>query len=387
MLTSMDNRIGRGSRGERGQVMIWVALFFVVFLAVIAIVVDVGFWLSDRRDAQNDADAMALAAAQELPNTLAATDIVYEWAALNNVSADEVEKIEFEDGNGNLCSSCNASLVRVFVTRDSEIFMSQVFGILDAQVAVKAAAVIKPLSGVCPFPWAIEGDPAGSASNFWGLTPGQELFVFQESGQSGFETPGNFGALAVLGSGDRIYRDTISGAACSGAGEGCATDDSNVCYDTLCGSDANLQLSENETLSCSTQTGALGSTTLKALVERYYPDADDECDAPSYSTAGALYKNVEVCEDRLGGMFIIDSFPDSGSSEDVQVLGIAWFYISGWDRWGGTGDGETGAPPPYDGIPDLGYVWGYLTDVTAADIWDLEGIVNPFAPVVGVLVE
>ena len=388
MLRSMDKRIGSGSRGERGQVMIWTALFFFVFLAVIAIVVDVGFWLSDRRDAQNDADAMALAAAQELPDTLAATDIVYEWAALNNVSADEVERIEFEDANGNLCSSCNASLVRVFVKRDSVIFMSQVFDVFSAQVAVKAAAVIKPLSGVCPFPWAIEGDPTQSAANFWGLTPGETMFVFQESGQTGFNTPGNFGALAVLGSGDRIYRDTISGAACSGAGEGCATDANNICYDTLCGSDAELQLAPGETLSCSTQTGALGSTTLKALVERYYPDADQECDAPSYSTSGALYNGVTACEDRLGGMFIIDSFPASGSSEDVQVLGIAWFYISGWDRWGGTGDGENGAPqPPADGIPDGGYVWGYLTDVEAAEIWDLEGIANPFAPVVGVLVE
>ncbi len=142
MLTSMDKRTYGGSRGERGQVMIWIALFFIVFLAVIAIVVDVGFWLSDRRDAQNDADAMALAAAQELPDTLAATDIVYEWAALNNVSADEVERIEFEDANGNLCSSCNASLVRVFVKRDSVIFMSQVFDVFGAEVAVKAAAVI-----------------------------------------------------------------------------------------------------------------------------------------------------------------------------------------------------------------------------------------------------
>ena len=77
----------------------------------------------------------------------------------------------------------------------------------------------------------------------------------------------------------------------------------------------------------------------------------------------------------------------SSTPSRTRVLGIAWFYISGWDRWGGTGDGETDAPPPYDGIPDAGYVWGYLTDVTAADIWNLEGIVNPFAPVVGVLVE
>ena len=394
MLTSIVEKIARAfaSMGERGQVLIWVAFFFIIFLGAIVVVVDVGFWLSDRRDAQNDADAMALAAAQELPDTAAATAIVYEWAAANNVAPAEVEKIEFEDADGNPCSG-SCSLVRVWVMRNSSILMAQVLNITDVTVRTKAAAIVKPASGVCPFPWAVVGpDPSLGAAGLWGLTAG-DGFVFQDSGSGGFVTPGNFGALAVLGNGDSIYRATITGEACAEDGIACGADDTNVCYEALCDTakDPTLQLGPGDTLSCSTQTGALGGTTEKALFERYVPLADDECDAQSYFEAITVFTNNTVCREgktsRLGGMFIIDAFPEGGQSSDVQVLGIAWFYISGWDSWGGTGDGETGAPPPYDGIPDGGYVWGYLTDVEAAEIWDLEGIANPFAPVVGVLVE
>lgn len=378
MLTSMVKRMASAFKEERGQVLIWVAGFFILFLGIVAIVVDVGFWLSDRRNAQNQADALALAGAQELPfGTDAATAIVYEWASANNLPADQVEKIEFEDANGNPCSGTNCSLVRVFVKRESGILMAQVLDIFSASVRVKAAAIIKPLSGVCPFPWAIPAvNPALGADGLWGLSPGS-MYVFQDSD---FETPGNFGALAVLGQGDRIYRDTISGVACE-EGVSCESDDTNVCFDTLCGSDAELTLAPGDSLSCSTQTGSLGGTTEDALIERYSPNADAECDAQTFFQASIVFNSIPACQDRLGAIFIIDAFPASGSSEDVQVLGVAWFYISGWDRWSPKGDGDL------DGIPNTGFVWGYLTGRQAADIWNFNSIVSPFAPVVGVLVE
>ena len=382
-MTSIVERIARAfaSKGERGQVLIWVAFFFIIFLAAIVVVVDVGFWLSDRRDAQNDADAMALAAAQELPDTAAARAVVDEWAIYNNAAGD-VEKVEFEDGDGNACSG-SCALVRVWVKRNSSILMAQVLNITEVTVRTKAAAIVKPVSGVCPFPWAVVGpNPEQGAAGLWGLSPG-DGFVFQDSGQGGWTTPGNFGALAVLGNGDRIYRDTITGEACAEEGIACGADDTNVCYETLCDTakDADLTLAPGDTLSCSTQTGSLGGTTETALLERYSPDADDECDAQSYFEAIIVFSNNTVCQDRLGGMFIIDAFPDSGSSQDVQILGIAWFYISGWDRWSPKGDGDL------DGSPDAGYVWGYITDKPAANIWDLGDFISPFAPLVAVLVE
>ncbi len=50
------------SRGQRGQILVLAVGVLIMSLGVIMISVDVGWWLRDKRDAQNDADAIALAA-------------------------------------------------------------------------------------------------------------------------------------------------------------------------------------------------------------------------------------------------------------------------------------------------------------------------------------
>ena len=52
---------------EKGQVLILFALMMSVLLIFVVMVVDVGFFLEKRRDAQNVVDAAALAGSQELP--------------------------------------------------------------------------------------------------------------------------------------------------------------------------------------------------------------------------------------------------------------------------------------------------------------------------------
>jgi hypothetical protein len=66
--TTVTNlRSGRGkAQGESGQVLILWILAATVILAIGAIVVDVGLWLTERRNAQMAADFAALAAASEL---------------------------------------------------------------------------------------------------------------------------------------------------------------------------------------------------------------------------------------------------------------------------------------------------------------------------------
>ncbi len=53
--------------GEKGAVVIIVAMFIVIFMLVTALVVDVGSLYEDRRWLQTVADSAALAGAQELP--------------------------------------------------------------------------------------------------------------------------------------------------------------------------------------------------------------------------------------------------------------------------------------------------------------------------------
>jgi Flp pilus assembly protein TadG len=87
-VTRGDERSGRPSdEGERGATMVLVALFAVVLLGVTAIVVDIAYAKGERREAQNAADAAALAAAQELDGQTGqitrAVNRAMEYAALN----------------------------------------------------------------------------------------------------------------------------------------------------------------------------------------------------------------------------------------------------------------------------------------------------------------
>ena len=54
-------------RSDRGQATVLTVIFLVVLIGMGALVLDLGSWFREQRDTQSDADAAALAAAQELP--------------------------------------------------------------------------------------------------------------------------------------------------------------------------------------------------------------------------------------------------------------------------------------------------------------------------------
>ena len=77
--------------GERGQVLVMTVLFVTVFLGLVALVVDVGYFYAQRRQVQNAADEAALAAAWELSyadSSADATAAALEYAAANGYTAD-----------------------------------------------------------------------------------------------------------------------------------------------------------------------------------------------------------------------------------------------------------------------------------------------------------
>jgi hypothetical protein len=109
-----------------------------------------------------------------------------------------------------------------------------------------------------------------------------------------------------------------------------------------------------------------------------------------------------ICHNRLIAIPIIESFPSSGSSEDIMVLGIATFAIAKWDRKAGWGDalgtdslgtdspaGACGEPALDSGYP-CGMVWGYLlhgVDAPGALLQRISQNDNPLAPNMIALVE
>jgi hypothetical protein len=58
-------------RGESGSILVLFSIFLTLFLLCCAIVIDVGYWWANAKKAQIAADACALAAAHELPQTYA----------------------------------------------------------------------------------------------------------------------------------------------------------------------------------------------------------------------------------------------------------------------------------------------------------------------------
>ena len=138
LLSSVRRSLGLG-RSERGQVLVLAAASMVAVLGLAGLAIDGGFFAHAHRDAQNDADAMALAGVRELPTTADATTEALNWGGLNDVASGEVQSIAF-DTNCDGGSETNTITVRL--ERTQETFLARVFGINDGAVGVCAAAKI-----------------------------------------------------------------------------------------------------------------------------------------------------------------------------------------------------------------------------------------------------
>lgn len=360
MLKTLRRVLSGHREGERGQMLIMALLLMVVGLGAIVVSVDAGYWLRDRRDAQNDADAAALAGAQELPDTVAAEDAVYSWAAQNGLEAADVREIQFEDRN----ADGEMDLVRVRVRRGSDALMAQVFGVGDPDVGATAAAATVYVEGACIMPWGIiAGNP--DPEDHYGLVDlyGEDhLYIFQLSGEFADDSPGNFGAISVYGEGKNVYKESILGS-CEVKNNACTSDPMVFVNETLSG--------------CTSEPGGGGAITANTLDERYAPSMDDECDAASYEEAIALASPGSGCLERAVPIAIISSLPGQGSG-DITVYGIATFYIADWSK------SRTCFP---DGR--CGYVWGYLLNnvpAVSAQVAFTEEFI-PFAPTGVALVE
>ena len=80
---------------ERGQALVLFTLLLAVLVMFMVLVIDGGFFMVERRQAQNVVDAAALAGAQELPDDpAAAADVARQYAVLNDFDPDDLT-IEF----------------------------------------------------------------------------------------------------------------------------------------------------------------------------------------------------------------------------------------------------------------------------------------------------
>lgn len=132
----------RRLRDDRGTALAFVVVFMVVFLGVMALVIDWGSWFTEQRHLQAAADAATMAAAQDLPNTATASTTATSYAA-NNVTGLDTWAPSFP----------NTNTIDVVLTKKSNGIFSKFLGIESMNVHAHARAIVgapKSLKFVAP---------------------------------------------------------------------------------------------------------------------------------------------------------------------------------------------------------------------------------------------
>ncbi|MDI6858747.1 MAG: hypothetical protein QME71_10590 [Dehalococcoidia bacterium] len=345
-LRGMRSLIRKGLRRERAQILTLTAVLVTAVMGFTALAVDMGIFMRDLRDAQNDVDAAVLAGAQELlsdpPNTAAAADKAREWATRNGVQPEHFDCCTFSDANGDGVTDT----ISARVDRSSGTFFARVLGLTSLPVEREATARVVHSAGGPICPWGILGDPNDldpSDGTYLGVEPG-EVYVMKT--MTGLQVEGNFRILDLGQTGTNGYVALIMA--------GCVTEDANVWR-------------EGDDIVTNTKPGNVGQPTRKALNDYYEYEKSDGisdpmgygwCDVefeldPTDPTRGTVTGAYNPYEDgvregcdrnpitngmgRVAMIPIIDHLP-SGSSEPVTIIGIASMYVAFWDRTGPPSD-------------------------------------------------
>ena len=163
------NRFQRLRRDESGMSYVFVGLSMIAFVSAGALAIDVGMLMTARNQAQNSADAGALAAATALAfddfddrtaSGPAVTNAI-DAAHANTVMAGQVsvtpDDVEFLVGTGGINNRVRVTVYR-HASRDNPLstLVARVFGVNQASVAAVAAAEASPANAVkCPLPFTI----------------------------------------------------------------------------------------------------------------------------------------------------------------------------------------------------------------------------------------
>ena len=121
----------RRARDDRGAALAFVVVFMVVFLGVMALVIDWGSWFTEQRHLQAAADAATMAGAQDLPDTGTASSTATTYAA-NNVTGLNSWTPSFP----------NTYTIDVTLTKDSDAIFAKFLGIDSMNVNAHARAVV-----------------------------------------------------------------------------------------------------------------------------------------------------------------------------------------------------------------------------------------------------
>ncbi len=300
-------------RGETGQVLILFALLIPVLLGMAALAIDLGSYSAERRTLQNAADAIALAAAQELPDQGDAEATAIEWADKYGYAAGQVTVVTLPVSTSNPNPS-----VRVTIGQTHEFSFMKALGINNAQVEASAKAVKTSPGGTGNVvPWAVLESTRDS------VDPGDAVSLKYDSQSA---TNGNFAAIRLDGNGSSVYRDSLEGGSsslvCASDAEGCS-ETSPVCDGST----------------CQTETGNLVGST-KAGVDYRINNTDAYCDTFDEvftELSDGEFALAPECNPWIAGSYtslrviilpVITSL--CNGSCDITVTGFSLFWLDGY---------------------------------------------------------
>lgn len=171
---------------EKGNAAIILCLTMAAIFAVCAYSIDIGIVFVERTRLSNAIDAAALAGAYELPNDIeSARAKAVEYLNKNGIDENKAQVIVNDTG------------VEINASKNIEHIFAPIMGINSSTVKENTKAVIGPLKSVSTGirPFAVE---------YFDFTYGQQIILKENAGDA---YKGNYGAVALGGSGASVYED------------------------------------------------------------------------------------------------------------------------------------------------------------------------------------
>jgi hypothetical protein len=298
-------------------VLVLVGLLMTVLMGFTAMAVDVGSMASDKSGLQNAADAMALAAAADLPNASAATSAAHTWATKNGVDPNEIESIQIQQQ-----SLPNVPNPRVTVTlkRQHDFIFARALGINSTDIGASASAIRTSFGGDGGLmPWTVLKALKDAA------VIGQTLTLKYDSNDA---TSGNFGAIRIDGSGSSVYLETLKHGA-----------DSAICSQPALAAGCQENAPDCYDAQCDPETGNLVGAT-RTGVDYRLSHTDPACDTfeeAFASNGNGTWRLNAQCNPFLGGskpslqviiIPVVDNFGNGQSP--LTITDFALFYLEGY---------------------------------------------------------
>jgi len=319
----------RSAWSQRGQVLIIFAILLPTLVGMAGLAIDVGTYAANRRHLQNAADAIALAAAQELPDVDAANTVALNWAADNDIDPDELTLRFYAVSPG-----VPNPKVRVIIERDHRFHFINVLGVNSREVEGRSAAIKASYGGSNGIvPWTVTQATVDAAGNGALVT----LKYDADGGENG-----NFGAIRIDGPGAQTYETSVKhGSTAYACAEGTPNCSPGACPGTYPESCAETA-PECDGPDCTPQTGNLIGPTRDGVDHRMN-GASAQCDSFGETFSGpndsGVYRLNPGCNPWLPGgsggtrviiIPVVDDF-GSGASDPATITGFALVYLEGYD--------------------------------------------------------